>query len=111
MSNAFSGYEDDAAESLGIGHNSGDVERLNDGGITGAAKEKLKQLVAKVERINEEIKEVQDQRKDVFAEAKSMGYDVKALRTVIRERGQDKQQREEQEAINDVYRLALDMND
>ena len=75
--------------------------------ITEAAREKLKQLVAKIETLEEEKKEVGGQIKDTYAEAKAMGYDTKALRAVIRPRKQDRQEREEYEAILDTYLLAL----
>ncbi len=75
--------------------------------LTQAAKDKLKQVVAKVERLEEEKKEVGAQIKDVYAEAKSMGYDTKALRAVVRLRKIDRQEREEQQSILDVYLLAL----
>ena len=52
--------------------------------LTQAAKDKLRQTVAKIEKLEEEKKEVGGQIKDVYQEAKSMGYDTKALRTVIR---------------------------
>jgi len=75
--------------------------------LTEAAKDKLKQVVSKIERLEEEKKEVGTQIKDVYSEAKSMGYDTKALRQVIRFRKTDRQEREEQEAILDTYLLAL----
>ncbi len=75
--------------------------------LTQAAKDKLKQVVSKIEKLEEEKKEVRGQIKDVYQEAKSMGYDTKALRTVIRLRKLDRQEREEQEAILDTYLLAL----
>lgn len=75
--------------------------------LTEAAREKLRQTVAKIETLEEEKKEVATQIKDVYAEAKSMGYDTKALRAVIRFRKSDRQEREEQEAILDTYLLAL----
>jgi uncharacterized protein (UPF0335 family) len=75
--------------------------------LTEAAKDKLKQVVAKIERLEEEKKEVGGQIKEVYSEAKSMGYDTKALRQVIRFRKTDRQEREEQEAILDTYLLAL----
>lgn len=92
------------------GHNSGAHEHIAEvdgSAITKAAREKLAQVVAKVERLEEEKKEVADQIRDVYAEAKAMGYDVKALRAVIRLRKQDRQEREEFEAILDTYMLAL----
>jgi uncharacterized protein (UPF0335 family) len=79
--------------------------------LTLAAKDKLRQVVARVEKLEEEKKEISGQIKDVYAEAKSMGYDTKALRVVIREMKQDPQERAEMEAILDVYRDALDMLD
>ncbi len=75
--------------------------------LTEAAKDKLKQVVSKIERLEEEKKEVGSQIKDVYSEAKAMGYDTKALRQVIRYRKTDRQEREEQQAILDTYLLAL----
>ncbi|MDZ4761267.1 MAG: DUF2312 domain-containing protein [Alphaproteobacteria bacterium] len=75
--------------------------------LTETAREKLRQVVAKIERLEEEKKEVAGQIKDVYAESKSMGYDTRALRAVIRLRKQDRQEREEQQSILDVYLLAL----
>jgi uncharacterized protein (UPF0335 family) len=75
--------------------------------LTEAAKGKLKQVVSKIERLEEEKKEVGSQIKDVYSEAKAMGYDTKALRQVIRFRKTDRQEREEQQAILDTYLLAL----
>jgi uncharacterized protein (UPF0335 family) len=75
--------------------------------ITQAGKDKLKQVVSKIEKLEEEKKEVGGQIKDVYSEAKSMGYDTKALRTVIRLRKKDRQERAEEDAILDTYLLAL----
>jgi uncharacterized protein (UPF0335 family) len=75
--------------------------------LTETAREKLRQTVARIERLEEEKREVAEQIKDVYSEAKAMGYDTKALRACIRLRKQDRQEREEQEAILDVYLLAL----
>ena len=75
--------------------------------LTEAARDKLKQVVSKIERLEEEKKELAGQIKDVYAEAKSMGYDTKALRAVVRLRKQDRQEREEQQSILDTYLLAL----
>lgn len=94
----------------GWGHNSGAKQEITSGdatALTMAARDKLRLIVARVNKLEEEKKEVAGQIKDVYAEAKSMGYDTKALRKVIRELNQDKQEREEQEAILDVYRDAL----
>ena len=75
--------------------------------LTEAAKDKLRQVISKIERLEEEKKEVGGQIKDVYSEAKAMGYDTKALRQVVRYRKTDRQEREEQQAILDTYLLAL----
>lgn len=80
---------------------------MDDGKLTEAAREKLRLTVERIERLEEEKKEVADQIKDVFAEAKAMGYDVKALRQVVRIRKQDRQEREEAEAVLETYLIAL----
>ena len=75
--------------------------------LTEATREKLRQTVAKIERMEEEKKEVAEQIKEIYAEAKAFGFDTKALRQVIRLRKVDKVDREEQEMILDTYLLAL----
>lgn len=80
---------------------------MDDGKLTHAAREKLRLTVERIERLEEEKKEVADQIKDVYAEAKAMGYDTKALRQVVRLRKQDRQEREEQEAVLETYLIAL----
>lgn len=69
----------------------------------------LKSIVERIERLNEDKKAITDDIKDVFGEAKGVGFDVKALRTVIRLRSQDSSERAEQEAILDTYKAALGM--
>jgi len=73
------------------------------------AKDQLKAFVERVERLEEEKKAIADDIKDVYAEAKANGFDVKALRTIVRMRKQDADERKEQEAILDVYLQALGM--
>lgn len=75
--------------------------------LTQSAKDKLKQIVARIERLEEEKKQIADDIKDVYGEAKGLGYDTKVLRKVISLRKQDRQEREEQEQILDLYLLAL----
>ena len=75
--------------------------------MTEAAREKLRQTVMRIERLEEEKKEVAEQIKEVYAEAKSMGFDVKALRQAVRLRKIDAREREEQEMILDLYLGAL----
>lgn len=73
------------------------------------AKDQLKAFVERIERLEEEKKTISDDIRDVYAEAKGNGFDVKALRAVIRLRKQDKDERAEQEAILDTYLHALGM--
>jgi len=75
--------------------------------LTQTAQEKLRQLVARIEKLEEEKKSIADDIKETYGEAKGMGYDTKVLRKVIRLRKQDRQEREEQEQIMDLYLLAL----
>ena len=83
------------------------MEDVAPSALTEAAREKLRQTVSKIERLEEEKREIAEQIKEVYAEAKAMGYDTKALRQVVRIRKIDRKEREEQEAVLDVYLLAL----
>lgn len=73
------------------------------------AKDQLKAFVERIERLEEEKKALSDDIRDVYAEAKGNGYDVKALRQVVKLRKQDKDERAEQEAILETYLQALGM--
>jgi uncharacterized protein (UPF0335 family) len=73
------------------------------------AKDQLKAIVERIERLEEEKKAIADDIRDVYAEAKGNGFDVKTLRTVVRLRKQDKNDRAEQEAILETYLHALGM--
>ncbi len=72
-------------------------------------KEQLKAFIERVERLEEEKKAIADDIRDVYAEAKGSGFDVKALRTIVRLRKQDVDERREQEAILETYMHALGM--
>ena len=73
------------------------------------AKDQLKAFVERVERLEEEKKAIADDIRDVYAEAKVGGFDIKALRTVVRMRKEDANERKEQEAILETYLHALGM--
>jgi uncharacterized protein (UPF0335 family) len=73
------------------------------------AREQLKAIVERIERLEEEKKAIADDIKDVFAEAKANGFDTKILRQVLRIRKQDLAEREEQETVLDLYLHALGM--
>jgi len=73
------------------------------------AKDQLKAFVERVEKLEEEKKAISDDIRDVYAEAKGNGFDVKALRAVIRLRKMDANERAEQDAILETYLHALGM--
>jgi uncharacterized protein (UPF0335 family) len=74
---------------------------------TSFAKSQLKALVERIERLEEEKKALADDIREVYGEAKATGFDTKALRAVVRMRGQEPTERQEFEAIVDLYREAL----
>lgn len=78
--------------------------------IGGIASDRLKSFVERIERLEEEKKALADDIKEVFAEAKSAGFDVKILRQVIRLRKMDANDRSEMEEVLSIYMRALGMN-
>ena len=76
---------------------------------TSFAKDQLKSIIERIERLEEEKKTISDDIRDVYAESKGNGYDVKALRTIVRLRKQDPNERQEQETILETYMQALGM--
>src|SRR6202051_3851271 len=73
------------------------------------AADRLRSLIERIERLEEERKALSSDIKDIFAEAKSAGFDVKVIRQLIRIRKQEAAEVEEQETLLDVYRRALGM--
>ncbi|WP_454917333.1 DUF2312 domain-containing protein [Xanthobacter sediminis] len=73
----------------------------------GFAKEQLKSFIERVERLEEEKTAISDDIKDVFAEAKANGFDVKALRAILKIRKEDADERQEHDAIVELYAQAL----
>ena len=82
-------------------------DKSKDGPSTRFAKEQLKAIIERIEHLEEEKKAISDDIRDVYAEAKGTGFDVKALRTIVRLRKQDVDERKEQEAILETYMLSL----
>lgn len=80
---------------------------MADGG--GVAAERLKSFVERLERLEDEKRELLDQIKDVLAEAKGEGFDVKTLRQVLKLRKMKPHDRSEQEELLEVYKAALGM--
>jgi uncharacterized protein (UPF0335 family) len=87
-----------------IGHNSAadePVKRL--------AADQIRSIIERIERMEDEKKVISDDIRDVYAEAKSNSYDVKAIRTIVRMRKQDANERQEAETILETYMHALGM--
>ena len=73
------------------------------------AKDQLKAIIERIERLEEEKKATSDDIRDVYAEAKGTGFDVKALRSIVRMRKQDTDERREEQAVLEMYMNALGM--
>lgn len=71
------------------------------------AQGRLRSLIERIERLEQEKAEVMEQIKEIFAEAKGAGFDVRILRKVVRLRKQDRAKRQEEEAILDLYLSAI----
>ena len=77
-------------------------------GLDGVAGNQLRAFVERIERVEEEIKALNEDKKSIFDEAKSEGYDVKILKEVIRLRKQDPKERDEHESLLEVYLHAIE---
>ena len=71
--------------------------------IEGIAGDRICSFVERIEHIDEEIKALSEGKKEVFSEAKGAGFDVKVLKEILRLRKQDKDERDEQESLLDLY--------
>ena len=77
--------------------------------VSGAAAGQLKSFIERIERLEEEKKAIAEDIKDVYAEAKGTGFDVKVMRKIISLRKKDAAERQEEEAILELYMQALGM--
>lgn len=77
--------------------------------VAGIAVDELMQFIERIERLEEEKSGIQADIKDVFAELKGRGYDAKAVKQILKMRKQDHSERQEQEAIQELYMQALGM--
>jgi uncharacterized protein (UPF0335 family) len=89
----------------GPGHNSGDTAHSDV--LDATAQGQLKSIIERIERLEQEKSEIAEQIKEVKAEAKGNGFDVKIISKVIRIRKQDRAKRQEEEAILDLYLSAI----
>jgi uncharacterized protein (UPF0335 family) len=74
------------------------------------AADELRLLIERIERLEEEKKAIADDVKDVYGEAKSRGYDTKTIRTIVRLRKMEKNDRQEAEALLETYKAALGLD-
>ena len=77
--------------------------------VGGIAADRLRSLIERIERLEEEKKALSGAIRDVFAEAKSAGFDVKIMRAILKLRKMNAADRDEQEFLLDTYRKALDL--
>lgn len=90
----------------GIGHNGGQgwKDRAREPSPTD---DRLRSYIERVERLEEEKRGIADDIKDVYAEAKAVGYDAKIMRTIVRLRKMKPEDRAEMEALVETYKIAL----
>jgi len=81
---------------------------MSDVGIAGG---QIRSFVERVEHVEAEIAELTEAKKEIFAEAKGEGFDIKVLKEIIKLRKQDKDERDEHETILDLYIRAMDNAD
>ncbi len=84
-------------------------DAASDAKVGGIAADRLRSIIDRIERLEEERKALGGDIKDIYVEAKSAGFDVKVIRQIIRLRKQEPAEIEEQETLLDVYRRALGM--
>ncbi|MDY4885578.1 MAG: DUF2312 domain-containing protein [Alphaproteobacteria bacterium] len=77
--------------------------------VGGIATDRLRSLIERIEKLEEDKKEISTDIREVFAEAKSAGFDVKIMRAILKLRKMNAADRDEQEFLLDTYRKALDM--
>lgn len=82
---------------------------MSDTEIGGIAVDRLRSLVERIERLNEEKAALESDIRDIFAEAKSAGFDVKIMREIIKLRKQNAAERDENDFLLETYRKALDI--
>ena len=82
-------------------------EKPKDNPSSRFAKDQLKAIIERVERLEEEKKAISDDIRDVYAEAKANGYDIKTMRAIVRLRKMETHARQEADALLETYRQAL----
>lgn len=90
-----------------MGHNSGDFEPEDDRAIGGIASDRLRSVVERIERLEEERKAIAGDIRDIMSEAKSAGFEPKIIKRLLRIRKMEPAVVEEEETLLDIYRRAL----
>jgi len=85
------------------------MDETSNDNVYRVTREEIRSFVERIENLNIEKNEISEQQKDVFAEAKSRGYDTRILRKVVSMRKRDPQDLSEEEAILEIYRESLDL--
>ena len=92
-----------------VNSTTGSLETATSAEAFGVTGDRLRYFVERIERLEEEKQALADDIKEVYAEAKGTGFDVKIIRKIIRMRKQDLDQRKEEEALLETYLAALGM--
>ena len=79
--------------------------------VVGIAGDRIRSFIERIEHIEEEIKALNEGKKEVFSEAKGDGFDVKVLKEILRLRKQDKDERDEHESLLDTYLRAMEASE
>ncbi|WP_419901794.1 DUF2312 domain-containing protein [Kiloniella sp.] len=115
MDDFDAGYEETPSEET-VSHDSLDEEMespklapIPGGEINGVTADRLRGFIERVERLEEEKKAIADDIKEIYSEAKSLGFDTKIMRKIVSLRKIEQQERLEQEELIDVYKHALGM--
>ena len=93
------------SDQAGIGHNSGEATDV--GGVSG---QRLKSYLDRIERLEEEKSGIGDDIKDIYAEAKGVGFDVKTMRKLVRLRKMDAEKRREEDELLEIYKAAVGLD-
>ena len=76
--------------------------------VVGIPGNRIRSFVERIEQIENEIKDLNEAKKEVFSEAKGEGFDVKILKEIIKLRKEDKNERDERESLLDLYMRAME---
>ena len=77
----------------------------------GIAGDRIRSIVERIEHIEEEIKVLNEGKKEIFQEAKGEGFDLKVIKEILRLRKQDKDERDEHESLLDLYLRAMESSE